>query len=565
MGEEVAEEEDPWIRVRGVSRLTEWFEKLSISFKEFYESSEYVDLRLICRDGHVWTHQFILALYSPFMKAMLEEKKEDDSVSISIASDFETKDLETFVDSLYIGGVPKDPKKFEIWKELAETFGILREKSSKSLREIITEKKFEVFTTDSGEIVVNIDCTRDQVKNAQNEICPNCFKKTLAHRVPIIDEPSSRVASSGNDSSGKSPPYVYRCCVESCADSRLLKNAYVFNKHAKVHKTASIDKDFVPSKKKIICPICLRLRLSHKVKAPATTSENCKDQGKTKGSRYKCCQCKASKLSAKMFMIHTKNHIAKSFICPTCHKGFATEHTMKAHEVKKHGGGNNKETVVSTEVSNVVEVNTENAPHKQQLTSENAVQCGGCGSVMSQTFYENSHKNICDKLERNFSCKVCGQDGFFNAATLANHTRAKHSEERPFGCEYCPARYATSMALHGHRARKHNVNRAGEFVPKKMFPCAECGKMLTSRTKLAAHTASVHEKQRSWKCSFCGKSFSSKYNLMIHEGKKHTGNLPFACEVCQKGFGRKEEVNRHILESHRQPNQGTLILESKTS
>ena len=52
---------------------------------------------------------------------------------------------------------------------------------------------------------------------------------------------------------------------------------------------------------------------------------------------------------------------------------------------------------------------------------------------------------------------------------------------RRFQCEYCPAKYATSMSLSGHRARKHNVNKAGEFVPKKMFPCGMCGRLLTSR------------------------------------------------------------------------------------
>jgi hypothetical protein len=38
------------------------------------------------------------------------------------------------------------------------------------------------------------------------------------------------------------------------------------------------------------------------------------------------------------------------------------------------------------------------------------------------------------------------------------------------------------MSLSGHRARKHNVNKAGDFVPKKMFPCGLCGRLLTSRS-----------------------------------------------------------------------------------
>ena len=40
------------------------------------------------------------------------------------------------------------------------------------------------------------------------------------------------------------------------------------------------------------------------------------------------------------------------------------------------------------------------------------------------------------------------------------------------------------MSMSGHRSRKHGVNSRGEVVPKKMFPCGHCGKLLTSKMKL---------------------------------------------------------------------------------
>ena len=60
------------------------------------------------------------------------------------------------------------------------------------------------------------------------------------------------------------------------------------------------------------------------------------------------------------------------------------------------------------------------------------------------------------------------QDGFVNPITLNNHLKSKHSNERPHPCEYCPNKYATSMALSGHRSRGHGVNKAGEAVIKKL-------------------------------------------------------------------------------------------------
>ena len=48
-------------------------------------------------------------------------------------------------------------------------------------------------------------------------------------------------------------------------------------------------------------------------------------------------------------------------------------------------------------------------------------------------------------------CEICGKEGFINSVTLQNHVRTKHSVDRPFGCEYCSAKYATAMSLSGHR------------------------------------------------------------------------------------------------------------------
>ena len=57
------------------------------------------------------------------------------------------------------------------------------------------------------------------------------------------------------------------------------------------------------------------------------------------------------------------------------------------------------------------------------------------------------------------------KDGFVNNTTLNNHVKAKHSDEKPYVCEHCPARYATSMSLSTHRSRVHRVNKAGNFWP----------------------------------------------------------------------------------------------------
>lgn len=154
------------------------------------------------------------------------------------------------------------------------------------------------------------------------------------------------------------------------------------------------------------------------------------------------------------------------------------------------------------------------------------------------------------KIPLNIQCNICLASGFVNSVTLKNHVRTKHTDERPFACEYCPAKYSTSMSLSMHRARKHNVNKAGEFVPKKRFPCPKCGNILTDRTKLLRHIKTVHENVKDWQCSLCEKRFSSKSNLEVHMGSKHGGRLPYQCPVCAKGFLRKQALADHVAEAH---------------
>ena len=61
-----------------------------------------------------------------------------------------------------------------------------------------------------------------------------------------------------------------------------------------------------------------------------------------------------------------------------------------------------------------------------------------------------------------------------------------------------------------HFIRKHGVNSAGEAVTRQKYPCEECGKLLTTRTKLAQHVKTIHRGEKGHECSFCGKKFTSK-------------------------------------------------------
>lgn len=181
----------------------------------------------------------------------------------------------------------------------------------------------------------------------------------------------------------------------------------------------------------------------------------------------------------------------------------------------------------------------------RQKSNVPIISCPTCKKEFKKWYYVQYHQKTCSTGTTVFKCDLCMQEGFANSITLKNHIRSKHSDERPFACEHCPLRFATSMALSGHRVRKHNLNKAGEFVPKKMFPCGLCGKLLTTRTKLAQHVKNIHGNVKEFQCRYCEKKFTSKSNMKIHEGSFHTGLLPYTCPTCGLGFARKSALNQH--------------------
>ena len=108
-------------------------------------------------------------------------------------------------------------------------------------------------------------------------------------------------------------------------------------------------------------------------------------------------------------------------------------------------------------------------------------------TLFQQTWHGKDMFTLPWQAPKGYKCEVCGKEGFINSTTLNNHKRIKHSSDRPHNCEYCPARFATSMSLSSHRASKHGLNARGEKVVKKMFPCTLCTKVLTTSIKLKQH------------------------------------------------------------------------------
>jgi len=257
-----------------------------------------------------------------------------------------------------------------------------------------------------------------------------------------------------------------------------------------------------------------------------------------------------------------ENHVSKKHVCDICNKGYSYKHLLNEHHWKEHGEGqkirfpcNWEGCDYTAKYKQTLHTHVMERHHgvKRKHRQEDAykkINCPTCNKSLKKWYYHQFHKRTCSSGNVIYQCEICGKEGFINAVTLQNHVRTKHSVDRPFSCEYCPAKYPTAMSLSGHRSRKHGVNSKGEVVPKKLFPCDVCGKLLTSRMKLQAHVEVIHEGRRDFKCRFCDKTFTSKSNVQIHEGSLHTGVLPYKCEFCNKMFARRNQLQTHRESQH---------------
>ena len=163
-------------------------------------------------------------------------------------------------------------------------------------------------------------------------------------------------------------------------------------------------------------------------------------------------------------------------------------------------------------------------------------------------------------------CNLCGYESK-QTGNMRSHLRCRHTDEKPFKCQYCPKSFSSQSNLRGHwsihkeerpylcsicgtsfKANSNLVKHTQRHLGDKRFSCSTCGKQFVTSTDLRRHYR-VHSSEKSFLCELCPKSFKDQTSLFRH-AVCHTGEKNFLCTFCGDAFARKDNCFTHMKKHH---------------
>uniref|UniRef100_A0A1B0DQA8 C2H2-type domain-containing protein n=2 Tax=Phlebotomus papatasi TaxID=29031 RepID=A0A1B0DQA8_PHLPP len=175
---------------------------------------------------------------------------------------------------------------------------------------------------------------------------------------------------------------------------------------------------------------------------------------------------------------HITRHKDKAVTCPHCKNVYKNSFSFKCHLKEMHKGipFNISARSLSCTICNENFKNLDNLrEHVKIHNCSSNFECGLCGkhfkrkSNMQQHIIK-THRGVSKKLKHKYyvpdesyrySCPHCYK-GFNAKSNYLNHLTV-HSNERPFGCDFCEAKFKTKQHMNRHKIMKHDI----ENVPEK--------------------------------------------------------------------------------------------------
>ena len=184
----------------------------------------------------------------------------------------------------------------------------------------------------------------------------------------------------------------------------------------------------------------------------------------------------------------TLSSVKKSFVCPTCNRGFKEKRALARH---------------------VLSVHEKKKPYL----------CSLCEKTFSLKPHLKQHIEAVHEKKKPHVCPICDH-GFSLKKDLKRHIETVHEGKRDFKCSLCEATFSTRDSMNKHTKVIHEK--------KLPFKCSEigCDKRFGEHYRLKNHVEFVHEGiRKTFSCNHCGKGLCSNQQLKRHENKFHKGEI----------------------------------------
>jgi uncharacterized C2H2 Zn-finger protein len=190
-------------------------------------------------------------------------------------------------------------------------------------------------------------------------------------------------------------------------------------------------------------------------------------------------------------------------------------------------------------------VYTTNPYNMKSADREVRFQCPKCPKQYTTKYNFKTHINVSHDDVQRFQCYFCSY-ATFNNSDMIKHM-SKHTQEKPYKCQYCCQSYKMEQSLKRHKDGKSCNLR---LTYPLLGPCYFCGKLFSKRLGLNRHMKTVHLRENFKRCHPCDKYFNSTFAINRHIRTVHLHEKKYQCQLCSKKLDHKANLYRHIRRVH---------------